>query len=71
MTNLRALVTVFGIDEEAPLDFPRMTYGRALREKRDIVTCAWCDEPAVLLDSHWPYYSANNRCEKHRKERMV
>jgi len=65
--NPRQLVTVFGDDGER--DFFRMTYARARREKRFIVLCAICDEPARELDQLFPYHQEMNRCAKHKRDR--
>lgn len=43
----------------------RMTLARAKREKRAIIPCSMCKNPAVSLDHLWPYDILYNRCAEH------
>lgn len=43
----------------------------ALRDNKHVIRCAHpdCDEPAAVIDSHYPYYQDLNRCRKHAGKR--
>jgi hypothetical protein len=45
----------------------RMPIKEARRRKLIIVQCSLCDKKAVRLDSRFPYFWNNNRCDKHLK----
>ncbi|GAG11758.1 unnamed protein product, partial [marine sediment metagenome] len=34
-------------------------------QEDEIITCIYCDEPAMQLDHHWPYCSDYNLCAFH------
>jgi hypothetical protein len=48
----------------------RMTLKRALKEKRKIIECEYCNRPAASLDHFWPYMSDDNFCKEHYESRM-
>ena len=68
--------TNWRIDEEmafvrSPAKLTGMVFARipmpdALRDKRRIIHCAYCEKPAVVLDAYFPYYSISNLCAEHR-----
>lgn len=43
----------------------RMSYSRAVKEKRVIINCSYCKRPASRLDHYWPYMSEMNACSEH------
>jgi hypothetical protein len=43
----------------------RVTQFDAKRYKRRVISCAYCDNPAVRLDHLWPYHAEMNACREH------
>ncbi len=43
----------------------RMALKRAIKEKRKIIKCNYCDKPVVRLDHLWDYHDELNACEDH------
>jgi hypothetical protein len=36
--------------------------------KHKIITCAYCEKPAMILDSYYPYEIAKNKCKEHFRQ---
>lgn len=64
-TYKRKLVQDGKVITEETDSWKRMTLARAKREKRPIIRCSMCKEPAVSLDHMWPYDILYNRCAEH------
>ena len=46
--------------------YPVLVDGRSVGDHARIIRCALCPRPAKIVDPHYPYFMALNRCEKHR-----
>lgn len=53
---------------EEYLGWKRMTLARALKEKRTIIKCCHCKNPAIRLDHYYPYMLDMNACADHLKK---
>ena len=43
----------------------RMPKEEAEKQGLKIITCSYCDKPAVSLDHHYPYMADQNLCAEH------
>ena len=48
----------------------RMTKAQAKRQKKTIIPCFMCKNPAVSLDHLYPYHQEMNRCAKHYSTKL-
>jgi hypothetical protein len=58
--------TVFVRDEEEWDMWERINTKDA--KDRNIITCYYCDKPAVSLDHSWPYLQEHTTCAEHWEE---
>lgn len=45
----------------------RVPKEQAKKENRKIITCSYCNKPAVSLDHCWPHLQKETVCKKHFK----
>ena len=59
-------VFVDSLDSEVnQCDYDVISLKEALHDKREIIHCNYCKEPACILDSSYPYFTTYNQCGKH------
>lgn len=48
-------------------EWERVTLEQAIKQKSKIITCSYCQNPAISLDHFWPYHSEMNYCADHKQ----
>lgn len=71
-TNYSATKDMVFVDnsdmEEGYPGWERITKEAAKIDKREIIKCYYCSEPAVSLDHSWPYLVSYTVCKEHDEQ---
>lgn len=52
--------------ETDDMNWKRMKEADALEQKKRVIRCSYCTQPAISVDHCWPYLQEATYCDQHR-----